>query len=389
MSTSVQPKIHRYQLGVAALGIAALAASAYGLVANRQQFFFSYLWSWLFWMGLSVGSFLIVMIHHLTGGRWGYPTRRFHEAAFMAFPLMLLLFSPLLFGVRELYPWARPEEVLAEKVLQHRQAYMAFWPYALRAGVVLVFLVCLAAGLRGCSLKQDGTTDAAPTRRARFLSGPGLVITGLLLTFASVDWIMALEKRWFSSIFAVLLMGGQVMVAFAFSILMLTFCRRSDPLNQVVEPTHYHQLGNLLFTFVLFWAYVSFGQLLIIYSGDLPPETDWYLHRISGGWKYLVIGLGVFHFFVPFFLLLFRALKLRLRPLAMIAALVFVANAVHTFWLVTPSLHKNGITLSWLDLTTPIGIGGLWLTVFLWRLKSAALVPRQDPGLQFAFKYGA
>jgi hypothetical protein len=254
--------------------------------------------------------------------------------------------------------------------------------------VLLIFAI-MAAYLRSCSLRQDQTTDATPTRRARALSGIGLVIAGLLMTLGSVDWIMSLEKRWFSTIFAVVIMGGQVLAAYAFSILMVTLFKRHEPLDQIVSRTHYHQLGNLLLTFVMFWTYVSFGQLLIIYSGDLPPELDWYLHRIAGNWKAVVTVLAVFHFFVPFFLLLFRAVKRHVLPLTILAGLVLIAHLVDAYWLVMPSLHQHGIEVSWLDLAAPIGIGGLWLSYFVSRLKRAALVPRHDPGLQFAFDYGA
>ncbi len=389
MNSTLESRVSRAQLICFVVGVLTLALCAYGAFTQKRQFFYSYLAGWLFWMGLSTGSFLIAMIHQLTGGRWGYPTRRFLEAAFMVFPLMLLLFLPIYFGLGQLYPWARPAEVAAERVLQHRQGFEAPWAYIARTVAVLAIFIAMAAYLRSCSLRQDETADPAPTRRARFLSGPGLVLGGLLGTLAAVDWVMSLEKRWYSSIFAIVMLGGQVMVAYAFSILMLTLFRRTEPFAGIVNKTHYHQLGNLLLTFVMFWTYVAFGQLLIIYSGDLPAELDWYLHRIAGSWKWVVAALALFHFFVPFYLLLFRAVKLHVIPLAAIAGILFVAHAVQAYWLVMPSLHQKGVQLSWLDFAAPIGIGGIWLSYFLSRLKRAALVPRHDPGLQFAFTYAA
>lgn len=388
MNARLEQRVARVQIVCLLAGVAALGLCVFGAFADRRQLFFSYLAGWLFWTGLSIGSLLVVMIHQLTGGRWGYPTRRFWEAAFLVFPVMLLLFVPICLGLHQLYPWARPDEVRAEKILQHRQAYEAVWPFIARAAIVLLALAAMAAYLRHCSLQQDATTDAAPTRRARFLSGIGVVIAGLLLTFAFVDWIMSLEKRWFSSVFGVVVMGGQVMLAYAFGIVMLTLFRLAEPLERVVNKTHYHQLGNLLLTFVLFWTYVSFGQLLIIYSGDLPPELDWYLHRIAGSWRWVVGALALFHFFAPFFLLLFRAVKLHVLPLATIAALVVAAHALEAYWLVMPSLHQTGVRVSWTDLAAPIGIGGIWLSYFLSRLRKAPLLPLQDPGLQFSFTYG-
>lgn len=385
MNSRLDARLGKFQTLSLWAGVAALALCTAGFFPDRRQFFFSYLAGWLFWLGLSAGSLLIVMIHHLTGGRWGYPARRLWEAAFMVLPVMLLLFIPICFGLGELYPWARPADVLAEKVLRHRQGFQSGWAFAVRAAVILGILAGLAVSLRKCSLRQDATPDAAPTRRARVISGPGLIIAGLALTFASVDWVMSLEKRWFSSIFGIVFMGGQVLGAFAFAIVMLAMLRTEEPYRDTLNKTQVHPLGNLLLTAVMFWAYVSFGQLLIIYSGDLPPELDWYLHRIAGGWKYVVIALGIFHFLAPFFLLLFRVMKLHPGPLAAIAAMVLAAHAMDAYWMVMPSFHQTRLNPRWLDLAAPIGIGGLWISFFLARLRSAALLPPHDPGRRFNF----
>ena len=283
---------------------------------------------------------------------------------------------------------ARLEEVSREPVLQTRHGYQNAWGYILRMLLFLGAWIVLAWRLRTYSLAQDRTQDAAPTRAARTLSGVGIVIYGLLGTFAAVDSIMSLEKRWYSTIFPVIVIIGQVLCAYTFSVIMLALFRRHEPLASVLDKTHYHQLGNLLLTFVLFWTYVSFSQFLIIYSGDLPPELEWYLHRIAGGWKWLVIVLAVFHFFVPFFLLLFRSVKRQARTLTIIASLLFAMHLAATYWLVMPSLHQHGLALSWLDLVLPAGIGGIWLSFVLSRLKQATLLPQNDPGMQFAFKYG-
>jgi hypothetical protein len=171
-------------------------------------------------------------------------------------------------------------------------------------------------------------------------------------------------------------------------VVMLTLFKDQEPLMGVVTKTHYHHLGTLLFTFVLFWTYISFGQLLIIYSGDLPHEIDWYLHRIATSWKIVIAALALFHFFLPFFLLLFRAVKKHVTALTLMAAMLFVVHIVDSYWLVMPAFHQHGVVVSWLDFAAPIGIGGLWLAVFLSRLKAAPLLPQQDPGMQFAFRYG-
>ncbi len=389
MDDELRSLLGRIQIIGLAVGVVAMGGAAYGAFTQPRQFFFSYLFGYLFWLQLSLGCFMVTMIHALTGGRWGYPTRRFLEAGFMVLPVMLVLFIPIFFGLHQLYPWARPEDLLSEKVLRERHVYQNGWAYILRAVFFLLVWIGMAACLRRWSLQQDTTTDAAPTRKARTLSGAGIVIYSLLATFAFVDWIMSLEKHWYSTMFAVIVVIGQILVAYAFSVVMLTLFKDQPPFTQIVTKAHYHQLGNLLLTFVLFWTYVSFGQLLIIYSGDLPHEIDWYLHRIATSWKVVLGAIALFHFFLPFFLLLFRTVKKQATPLTVLAGILFVVHIVDTYWLVMPTFHQAGVRVSWLDFAAPIGVGGFWVAAFLAFVKAAPLLPQRDPGLQFAFKYGS
>lgn len=386
MTQSLISCLKRVRLFAFAIGVLACAVSIVGWVRSPQQFFFSYLFAAVFWVGLSLGCFGVAMIHYLAGGRWGFPIRRILEAGFTTLPLMLVLFVPLFFGLHYLYPCARPGE-LTDKTLQDRQLYDSVSVFVIRQVFFFLTWIFIATRLRKWSLAQDHTADALPTCRMRTFSGPGLVIYGLLGTFASVDWIMSLEAHWHSSIFGVIVLIGQILTAFAFSTFVLTLFRNEPPYATTVTPTHYHHLGNLLLTFVLFWTYISFGQLLIIYSGDLPRELEWYIHRIAGSWKTVVALIAAFHFFVPFFLLLFRAVKKNVTILAALAAVLFVMHIVDTYWLVMPTLHPHGVSLSWLDFSTFLGIGGLWAGVFLFQLMAAPLLPQQDPGLQFSFVY--
>ena len=388
MNSELRDLLGRVQRWALVIGLVALTGAIVGAFFEPKQFFFSYLFGYLFWLGLSLGCFVVAMIHQLTGGRWGYPTRRFFEAGFLALPLMLLLFIPIFIGLSDLYPWAQASEVAHSKGLQVRAAYENPTGYILRQAGFLAVWIWMAWCLRRWSLQQDQTQDAAPTRKARRLSGPGLVIVSILGTFAVVDWIMSLEKDWYSTVFAVIVLIGDILIAYAFAVLMLAFLRNREPIASAVTKTHYHHLGNLLLTFVFFWTYVSFGQLLIIYSGDLPHELEWYLHRIAGGWKGVAAVIALFHFFLPFMLLLFRAVKKHVAPLTILAGLLFVCHIVDTYWLVMPSFHQHGLAVSWLDFVAPLGLGGLWFAYFLSRLRKAALLPQHDPGLQFAFTYG-
>ena len=388
MTEAFRSRLNRFQLGFLVVGLVALGFTALGAFVERRQFFFSYLFGWVFWVGLSMGCLLASMIHQLTGGRWGYPTRRFLEAGFLVLPLMAVLAIPILFGLRQLYPWARPAEVAVEPVLRDRHVYQNDWAFILRTVCYLVVWIWMCLSLRKWSLEQDAAPGPGPTIKARRLSGPGIVLFALLGTFAFVDWVMSLEKYWWSTMFGVIVLIGQLLLALSFAVVMLTLFKEQEPLAGVVTRTHYHHLGNLLLAFVLFWTYVSFGQLLIIYSGDIPNELEWYLHRIAGNWKAVIAAVAFFHFFLPFLLLLFRTVKRHVAPLTVLAAMLFTVHVVDSYWLVLPTFHQHGLEVSWLDFAAPIGIGGLWLAFFLSRLKAVALLPQHDPGYQFAFSYG-
>ncbi len=384
MNEVVRAKLSRLQRIGLFVGAIGLVACGLGLALQPRQFFSSYLIGYAFWLGLSLGCFGVTMIHHLTGGRWGFVTRRFLEAGFMTLPLMAALFIPLLFGLRELYPWTNSEIVAASEVLQRKAIYLnAPWFYA-RTAIFFALWLGMAFLLRKWSLQQDATPDPAPTIRLRTLSGPGIVIYALTATFAFVDWVMSIEPKWFSTIFPVIIVIGQILTAFAFVTLLLAWFRNEPPFRDVVVTKHFHDLGNLLLAFVVFWTYVSFSQFLIIYSGNLPREIDWYLHRIAGDWKWVVGLLALFHFFVPFFLLLFRLMKQSVARLATIAALIFGVHIVEVFWVIKPSFFPDGVTIHWLDFAAVLGLGGVWLALFARNLNRHALLPQNDPRTEYA-----
>jgi hypothetical protein len=358
-----------------------------GVIINPRQFFISYLFAWLFWLGLSLGSLCLAMIHHLTSGRWGDVTRRFLEAGYMTIPAMALLFLPVVAGWRDLYAWARPNEAIVNPILVHRIHYMNVNAVAVRAVVFFLIWIWMAFKLRSWSCEQDASTDLSATRHARALSGPGLVIYALTVTFAWVDWLMSLEPDWYSTMFPIIVCGGQILSAIAFIIIMLAWLRDLDPFSSVVQPGQFHQLGNLLLTFVMFWTYVCYGQLLIIWSGNLPAEISWYLHRISGNWKWIACFLGLFNFFLPFFLLLFRASKRNFKALRVLAVLVFFCQLIYAWWLVEPAFFPTGLHWHWLDLTAPLAVGGIWLHVFGTRLRGPALLPQNDPRISYKFSH--
>jgi hypothetical protein len=370
-----------------ALGTAASIVCGVDAFLDPQQFFISYLFSYLFWLGLSLGCLCVAMIHHLTGGRWGDVTRRFLEAGYLTLPLMAVFFLPILAGLRILYPWARLADVAQSEILRHKAHYLNTAGFVARAIFFFAVWIWMALLLRKWSRQQDQTADLTPTLRARALSGPGVVIYALTVTFAWVDWLLSLEPDWYSTMALVIICAGQILAAFAFVILLLGWFRDQPPYSQVVAAGQFHHLGNLLLTFVMFWTYVCFGQLLIIWSGNLPHEIVWYLRRIAGHWKWVACFLAFFNFFLPFFLLLFRGAKENDRPLRILAALVFLCQIVNAYWLVEPSFYQTGVHIHWMDLAAPIGVGGLWLGMFAASLRRTALLTRNDPRISYSFAH--
>lgn len=388
MNDDLQSRLDRPRFLSLIIGVIGLLLCLAGALVNTPRFFISYLFGYLFWLGLALGCLAVAMIHHLTGGRWGQVTRRFLEAGFMTLPVMALLFVPILFGLQYLYPWAQPAKVTAEAVLQHRRAYINPTLFIVRAIFFFSIWLVMAGLLRRWSLQQDKTTDVTPTRRLRALSGVGIVIYVVTATFAYIDWVMSIEADWYSTMFPIIICIGQILTAYAFSIMVLTFCSKYQPISENITTTQYHHLGNLLLTFVMFWTYISFGQLLIIWSGNLPREISWYLHRIAGGWKGVVWFLFLFHFFLPFFLLLFRPSKRNPHILVKLAALLFVAHLVDVYWMIFPSFHTTGISIGWMDFAAPIGVGGIWTASFLSNLKGPLLIPRNDPRVEYSLAHG-
>jgi hypothetical protein len=360
-------------------GVIGLAGCVIGWIFTPSDFFVSYLFAEVFFVGLSLGSLGVLMMHHLTGGYWGYGVRRFLEAAVGNLPLLALLFVPLFFGLSALYPWRHPDIVAAHELLRKKTSYLNTDFFIVRTIALFAIWIFMSRFLLKWSAEQDVTVSVEPTRKMRTLSGPGIVIYPVTMTFAAVDWMMSMEKEWYSTMFPVLICIGQMLAAITFMILLFAAAANSSPLSKLAGEENFHRLGTLLFAFVMLWAYLAFGQLLIIWSGNLPAEISWYLHRIAGGWRWVACFIALFQFFVPFFLLLMKPIKKKRRRLARVAGCVFVAHIVAIWWTIAPSLHPEGFYVTWFALAAFIGIGGLWWAAFLWNLEKRRLIPLNDP----------
>jgi hypothetical protein len=352
------------------------------------QFFRSYLFAYVFWVGLALGSLAITLLHHLSGGLWGAVIRRVLESGTRTFPLLALLFLPLIPGMADIYIWADKQKIATDAILKHKSLYLNV-PFFL-ARTVLYFVVWfgMAYLLNKWSRQEDEASTPELQSKFHFLGGIGLLLYGLTATFAAVDWMMSLEPHWFSTIYGLLVIVGQVLSAFAFVIAVASILIHYKPLSDVMSIVQFHDLGKLMFAFVMIWAYLSFSQFLIIWSGNLPEEIPWYLHRLHSGWQFVALCLVLFHFALPFLLLLSRETKKRPRILAMIATGVLFMRFVDLYWMVGPEFHQHGLTVSILDFLLPIAIGGFWLAFFFRQLKAMPLIPVNDPNLQEVLEHG-
>jgi hypothetical protein len=384
---SIQPQFDRLQKIAVRIGVAALVLCAVGAVLDPKRFFEAYLMAYVFWLGIALGCQAVLMIHHLAGGRWGFAIRRQLEAASKTLPLLAVLFIPCLLGLHSLYIWTNPDAIAADALLRHKQSYLNVPFFVVRAAIYFAVWLGTMALLNRASLAQDQTPSREATRRLTLISGTGLGLYMLTMTFASIDWMMSLEPSWFSTIYGLLIMTGQVLGAFAFVIIVSAFLVKYEPYTELIIPLHFHDLGNFLLTFVIFWAYMAFSQFLIIWSGNLPDENSWYLHRLVGGWKGIGVALIILHFFVPFLLLLSRDLKRRSSWLSKVALMVFAMGLLDIFWIVAPGFGRPAFRVYWMDIMAPIGIGGVWIAMFIKQLKGQSTVPVHDSRIEEEFEW--
>jgi hypothetical protein len=382
-------EMNRLQRRALTVGVAGLALCVLGAAIERDstQLFRSYLLAYVFWLSIPLGCMAIVMLHHLTGGAWGFVIRRLLESGTRMLLVMAVLFVPVLFGLSRLYVWAQPAAVNADPILRYKRPYLNPTFFTGRAIFYFAVWMLLAFLLNRWSFEQDRTGEPGLTKRLEALSGPGLILYGLTVTFASVDWVMSLEPHWFSTIYGMLFMVVQALAAMAFVIVVAQMLSGRPPLSEVATPADFNDLGNLLLTFVMLWAYLAFSQFLIIWSGNLKDEIPWYASRATGGWARLAVVLIIFHFAVPFLLLLSRNVKRRRRVLSVVAGALIFMGWVDMYWLMVPAFAPDRPRIHWMDLAAAIGIGGIWLAAFLSELKGRPLVPLHDPRLQEAAEH--
>jgi hypothetical protein len=370
------------------VGVAGLVLGGLGAVVDPRHFYFSWLIGFTVCLGLALGSLGFLMVQYLTGGAWGVVTRRISEAAARTLPLVLLFFVPLLIGMPDLYPWSRPDVMAGDPLLQKKALYLNVPFFVGRAALYFGAWLALLFFLTRWARRVERDRDAAAADRLRRLSAGGILIYGFTITFASVDWLMSLEPHWFSSIFGLLTIAGQGLAAIAFANVVLGLLASDPPFSTLLSRKVMLDVGNLMLAFVMLWAYMAFSQFLIIWSGNLPEEIPFYVHRLAGSWEWIALALVVFHFAVPFVALLMRATKRVPRNLAIVAAWVIAMRWLDAYWLVGPEVAGGALAFHWLDVVVPAGMLGLWVSVFAREFGARPVVPVHEAEAMLAAMEG-
>jgi hypothetical protein len=376
------------------VGVLGLVGSIIGWITSPEAFFRSYLMAFLLVLGFSLGSLGLLMLQHLTSGHWGILIRRPLEAATrVLWPIIPLLFIPLIFGMKYLYTthtvdgdkrigWLDAPKTGQEHALsQLQQWYLTHNGFLLRAVIYFLVWIGLMALFNSMSRQQDvNREDRALRARFKFWAGPGIILYVFGMTFAAIDWAMSLSPHWASTIYGFLFVAGQAISAMALMIITVVMVSHAEPFSHIIQKRHLHDLGKLLFTFNMLWAYFGFSQLLIIWSGNQPEEISFYHSRLYGGWGVVAVLVLVLHFFLPFFALLSRDLKRNQALLPKLAMWMIAMRCLDLYWWTRPEFTSKALPTLW-DFATVLALGGIWLWFFAKQLKQQPLLPLGEPKL--------
>jgi hypothetical protein len=392
-TTGTAPKatgIARAQMPAFILGIVGILGSAAGYFMNAPEFFQAWLTPFIFWFLISAGALGVLMLQYVTGGEWGLLIRRPLGAAARTIPLFLLFGLPVAFGLKHIYIWANHDVVAHDILLQQKaQWWLSPHLWIIRALIYFAIWSLWAWRIRILSLKfyEDRSPYTELSRRK--WSSAGLLMIVLTLTLCGVDWVMSLEPKWYSSMFGISFTVGAGLSAFAFVTFFLTLLSDNEAMKNILKPSHFRDLGNLMLAFTMLWAYTNFSQFLLIWYGNIKEETPYYLQRTHGGWGVVAVMLIVFQFFLPFTMLLMRRIKDRPGTIAIVTVIILLMRFIDIYWLVVPAHHPEHFYFSWMTIFAFLGIGGLWLAAFVAQLKGQTIIPIHESWVDEALREGA
>jgi hypothetical protein len=373
---TVQPVLERVQRLAMIVGIAGLVLSVIGLIVDRAQFFQSYLVAFLFVFGLSVGALGYSMIIYLAGGGWGAAIGDVLRSSAALFWLLAILFVPIVVGIPSLYGWANPAVIAADPLLQHKAGWLNVVVWLARAIVYFAVWILVSRYLDRWFQEWDRTGSPRARRALRNLSGGGMVLVILTVSFAMFDWVMSLEPDWTSTIYGLMLIAGHALAGWGLAIFTLSRLRSWWPVREFSTWQLWRDLGSLFLANLIIWTYFSFDQLMLIWIGNLNEEIPWYLRRMSNGWEIVGLVVLIAQFVVPFFSLVLRGTRKNPVALGRVALLLVLAHFVEDIWLVEPDFTPSSIVNHWQDLTLLLALGGIWLTLFARQLRLRLVVVR-------------
>ncbi len=352
-----------------------------------DEFYHAYLLGFMDWLGVALGSMAVIMIRHLTGGGWGVVIRRIQGAAMRTLPFLTVLFIPLLIAVWQgrMYPWAMPLGAITDAHIREHldknrfilESYLTQRGFFLRAIFYFAIWNLLSFLLSKWSKEGDSPTARDNTQRFKAVSGPGLILYGFTISFAAIDWVMSLDPSWISTIFGLMILIGEVLAAMCFAVFVERILVDYKPMSDLLKPDFVHDHGKWMLTFIMVWAYFNFSQWLIIWAGNLPTEITYYMRRLNGGWGYVGLFIVIFHFAIPFAILLSRPFKRDIRKLFWLAVWLLCMRFVDLFWIIEPNFSETfRVTVA--DIVVPLAIGCLWMALFFSNLASLPLLPLYD-----------
>jgi hypothetical protein len=366
------------------LGVIGLAVSLLLGMGNFKQFSHSYLVSFMWALSIGIGALWWVTLQHLVNAHWSVVVRRVAELlasnmtlfALLAMPIVI----PLLVGNSSLYAWADHHRVEADHLLHHKAPYLNIGFFAARFIVYFGFWAFLGQYFKVHSLRQDQSGKDEHRRMAK-VAPPAMIVIALTLTFCAIDFVMSLDATWFSTIFGVYYFAGCVLTFHSTLALALMWLQSKGRLVGLVTVEHYHDIGKMMFAFIVFWAYIAFSQFLLIWYANIPEETAWYRIRLNGGWGVLAWTLLIGHFVIPFVGLISRQVKRNRKGLAFWAVWILAMDWIDMYWLVMPQLSPERVSFHVLDVTCFVGIAGLFVASAAFQAKQVNLIPTKDPRL--------
>jgi hypothetical protein len=366
-------------VGLAAMAIALLLAySTDGGMAHLCQ---SYLTNFCYFLSLALGALFFVVLQHLTRSGWSVAVRRLAEGVAGSVLLLVLLLVPIIICMQPLYTWVDPNLAASDHLLHGKQAYLNRGSFVARCAIYFVIWAFLARYYLKRSIEQDSSGDPSLTQAMERLSAPAMIVFALTITFAAFDLLMSRDPKWYSTIFGVYYYSGSVVGFFALLAIVMFLLQRSGRLTRSIRIEHYHDVGRLLFAFVVFWAYIAFSQYMLMWYANIPEETTWYLRRQTGSWTGVSLVLLFGHFVVPFLALVSRWPKRRPGVLAAAGAWMLVMHWIDVYWLTMPEVSPGQIGFSVFDVLCFVGIGAWFVAWSAHLLRDCPLIPSRDPRL--------